>query len=325
MGNKCDRPGYFTNNNPVPDSFVKIPGNTDMIDWILKVGGKELEECLVSNVVTVEDLKEGFISLNIEVNNDQFLSRILTLLEDRQIHDKGDESIQFVMKYAKKFSPKLTSLNKHFVDALEKRIEENTIIGVILIDDEPDVTENLENQQKDKLEKEKEERQKKREKQLEKKDSKRRKKDENKVKKQFPSLKDQIKEIFLCSTCGYDYATRHALVSHEKTHTGYKYFWCSHCEYKCNQKDSLNRHIKRNHKEEARWLPPWEEDMEVIEQEAGIDIEGQPGPSKTSDFEPVRSENGNWQCPCCSVSNKYRDVVTRHIKEVHLGNNIHSS
>ena len=115
MGNKCDRPGYFTNNNPVPDSFVKIPGNEDMIDWILKVGGKELEECLVSNVVTVEDLKEGFISLNIEVNNDQFLSRILTLLEDHQIHDKGDESIQFVMKYAKKFSPKLTILNKDFV------------------------------------------------------------------------------------------------------------------------------------------------------------------------------------------------------------------
>ena len=185
MGNNCDRKDHFTDNDPVPDTFVKIPGNKDMIDWILKVGGKELEECLVSNVVTVEDLKEGFISLNIEVNNDQFLSRILTLLEDRQIHDKGDESVQFVMKYAKKFSPKLTSLNKHFVDALEKRIEENTIIGVILIDDEPDVTENLENQQKDKLEKEKEERQKKREKQLEKKDSKRRKKDENKVKKNF--------------------------------------------------------------------------------------------------------------------------------------------
>ena len=316
MGNKCDRPGYFTNNNPVPDSFVKIPGNEDMIDWILKVGGKELEECLVHNLVTVEDLKEGFISLNIEVNNDQFLSRILTMLKDRRIHYKRDGSIQFVMKYATKFSPKLTILNKDFVNALEKRIEENTVMGVILIDDDPvdsDVTDNLENQQKDELEKEKEERRKKRLKQLEKKDAKRRKKDENKVKKKFPSLKDQIKEIFLCSTCGYDFATRLGLLLHEKKHT--KNFFCSHCEFKCNRKDSLNRHIKRNHKEE--------EDMEAIGQEAGIDI-GQPGPSQTGDFEPVKSENENWQCPCCSFSNERRYVVTRHIKEVHLGNNIHS-
>ena len=316
MGNKCDRPGYFTNNNPVPDSFVKIPGNEDMIDWILKVGGKELEECLVNNLVTVEDLKEGFISLNIEVNNDQFLSRILTMLKDRRIHYKRDGSIQFVMKYAKKFSPKLTILNKDFVDALEKRIEENTVIGVILTDDDPvdsDVTDNLENQQKDELEKEKEERRKKRLKQLEKKDAKRRKKDENnKVKKKFPSLKDQIKEIFLCSTCGYDFATRQAILKHEKIHTGGKKFFCRHCEFKCNRKDSLNRHIKRNHKEE--------EDMEAIAQ----DVEQPPWEGQLpGDFEPVRSENGDWQCPCCSVSNKRRDVLDRHIKEVHLGRNIH--
>ena len=296
MGNKCDRPGYFTNNNPVPDSFVKIPGNTDMIDWILKVGGKELEECLVSNVVTVEDLKEGFISLNIEVNDDQFLSRILTLLEDRQIHDKGDESIQFVMNYAKKFRPRLTVLNKDFVDALEKRIIDN-----------PNVEENLEDQQNDKLEKDKEERKKKRKKALEKKNSKIRKKDDNnKVKKKFPSLSDQRKEIFLCSNCGDNFTTKQGLLRHEKIHTGEKDFSCSHCGFKCYRKDSLDRHIKRHHKD------------------------GQPGPSQSnfepgpSQTEPVRLENRNWGCPCCSYSHKTKSVVIKHIKDVHLGNYIPS-
>ena len=61
--------------------------------------------------------------------------------------------------------------------------------------------------------------------------------------------------------------------------------------------------------------------MEAIVKEAGIDI-GQPGPSETGDFEPVESENGEWQCPCCSVSRKRKDAVNKHIKEVHLGNKI---
>ena len=52
------------------------------------------------------------------------------------------------------------------------------------------------------------------------------------------------------------------------------------------------------------------------------DYKCEPGPSQTGDFDPVRSENGNWQCPCCSVSHKRKDVVNKHIKEVHLGNKI---
>ena len=48
--------------------------------------------------------------------------------------------------------------------------------------------------------------------------------------------------------------------------------------------------------------------MEAIVKEAGIDI-GQVGPSQTGDFVPVESENGEWQCPCCSVSRKRKDAV----------------
>ena len=150
------------------------------------------------NVVTLEDLKEGFKSLKIEVDNDQFISKILSSLKDHAIHDKRKESIDFVMKYAKKFSPKMTILNKDFLDALEKRIEAKTLLGEILIDDEE-------------------------------------------------------------------------------------------------------------------------------EQPGPSQSRVEPGPSQTGDFDPIRSENGNWQCPCCSVSHKRKDVVNKHIKEVHLGNNIHSS
>ena len=303
MGNNCDRKDHFIDNNPVPDTFVKIPGNKDLIDWILKVGGEELEECLVDdgdNVpVTFNDLYENFISLKIEVDTDSQVAlvyRILSLLEDNQIHDKGDESIQFVMNYAKKFRPRLTVLNKDFVDALEKRIIDN-----------PNVEENLEDQQNDKLEKDKEERKKKRKKALEKKNSKIRKKDDNnKVKKKFPSLSDQRKEIFLCSNCGDNFTTKQGLQRHEKIHTGKKDFSCSHCGFKCYRKDSLDRHIKRHHKD------------------------GQPGPSQSnfepgpSQTEPVRLENRNWGCPCCSYSHKTKSVVIKHIKDVHLGNYIPS-
>ena len=88
----------------------------------------------------MEDLKEGFNSLNIEIDNDQFISKILSFLKDHGIHDKRKDSIDLVMKYAKKFSPKMTILNKDFLDALEKRIEGKTLLGEILIDDEDDCT-----------------------------------------------------------------------------------------------------------------------------------------------------------------------------------------
>ena len=48
----------------------------------------------------------------------------------------------------------------------------------------------------------------------------------------------------------------------------------------------------------------------------------EPGSSQT-DLVPVKLDDGNWQCPCCSlsVSKKRKDVMNKHIKEVHLGNN----
>ena len=58
------------------------------------------------NVVTLEDLKEGFKSLKIEVDNDQFISKILSFLKDHGIHDKRKDSIHFVMQYAKNLVPK---------------------------------------------------------------------------------------------------------------------------------------------------------------------------------------------------------------------------
>ena len=85
-------------------------------------------------------MKEGFNSLNIEIDNDQFISKILSFLKDHGIHDKRKDSIHFVMQYAKKFSPKMTILNKDFLNALEKRIEAKTLLGEILIDDEEDCT-----------------------------------------------------------------------------------------------------------------------------------------------------------------------------------------
>ena len=88
------------------------------------------------NVVTLEDLKEGFNSLKIEVDNDQFISKILSFLKNHGIHDKRKDSIDFVMKYAEKFSPKMSILNKDFVDALEKRISSKTVLGEIIIDDD---------------------------------------------------------------------------------------------------------------------------------------------------------------------------------------------
>ena len=52
----------------------------------------------------------------------------------------------------------------------------------------------------------------------------------------------------------------------------------------------------------------------------------EPGSSQT-DLVPVKLDDGNWQCPCCSlsVSKKRKDVMNKHIKEVHLGNNINPS
>ena len=88
-------------------------------------------------------MKEGFNSLNIEIDNDQFISKILSFLKDHGIHDKRKDSIHFVMQYAKKFSPKMTILNKDFLDRLEKRIEAKTLLGQILIDDEDDCIDSI--------------------------------------------------------------------------------------------------------------------------------------------------------------------------------------
>ena len=86
----------------------------------------------------MEDLEEGFKSLNIRVDNHgPIILRILDLLRKHNIQDKREKSIQFVMKYAKKYRPKMTILHQEFVDALGDSIEANTVLGEI-IDKDPD-------------------------------------------------------------------------------------------------------------------------------------------------------------------------------------------
>ena len=77
---------------------------------------------------------------------------------------------------------------------------------------------------------------------------------------------------------------------------------------KCYRKDSLDRHIKRHHKDG---------------QPGPSRFNFEPGPSQTK-IEPVRLGNGNWGCPCDSYSHKTKSVVIKHIKDVHLGNYIPS-
>ena len=48
-GNDCVESGFSTDKTPVPSTFVKIPGNEEMIKWIIKEGGEELQECLVDD------------------------------------------------------------------------------------------------------------------------------------------------------------------------------------------------------------------------------------------------------------------------------------
>ena len=62
--------------------------------------------------------------------------RILDLLRKHNIQDKREKSIQFVMKYAKKYRPKMTILNQEFVDALGDFIEANTVLGEIIDNDD---------------------------------------------------------------------------------------------------------------------------------------------------------------------------------------------
>ena len=80
----------------------------------------------------MEDLKEGFERLKIKVEDNKIILRILDKLRGRCLHDIGEESLQYVMNYAKKFHPKMTTLNQDFVDALADSIINNTIIGAII-------------------------------------------------------------------------------------------------------------------------------------------------------------------------------------------------
>ena len=72
----------------------------------------------------MEDLKEGFERLKIKVEDNKIILRILDKLRGRCLHDIGEESLQYVMNYAKKFHPKMTTLNQDFVDALADSIGE---------------------------------------------------------------------------------------------------------------------------------------------------------------------------------------------------------
>ena len=101
------------------------------LEFLLK-GGNE-NEANEENEVTMEDLEEGFKSLNIRVDNHgPIILRILDLLRKHNIQDKREKSIQFVMKYAKKYRPKMTILHQEFVDALGDFIEANTVLGEII-------------------------------------------------------------------------------------------------------------------------------------------------------------------------------------------------
>ena len=77
-------------------------------------------------------MKEGFERLKIKVEDNKIILRILDKLRGRCLHDIGEESLQYVMNYAKKFHPKMTTLNQDFVDALADSIINNTIIGAII-------------------------------------------------------------------------------------------------------------------------------------------------------------------------------------------------
>ena len=104
------------------------------LEFLLK-GGNE-NEANEENEVTMEDLEEGFKSLNIRVDNNGQIMRILTSLRKHNIQDKREKSIQFVMKYAKKYRPKMTILHQEFVDALGDFIEANTVLGEIIDNDD---------------------------------------------------------------------------------------------------------------------------------------------------------------------------------------------
>ena len=60
--NDCFKSGFSTDDTPVPDTFVKIPGNKDTIDWIIQEGGKELKECLVDDDDLEANLEDEHMS-----------------------------------------------------------------------------------------------------------------------------------------------------------------------------------------------------------------------------------------------------------------------
>ena len=189
----------------------------------------------------------------------------------------------------------MTILNKDFLDALEKRIEAKTLLGEILIDDEEEQpgpsqsrVEPGPSQTGD-----------------------------------FEPVKSE-NQNWQCPCCSYsnkrrDVVDRHIKEVHlgENIHsriffnffqnlyfliTGIKNFVCF-----CGKAFGKNKYLQKHMKVHER------------KHERKEDYKCEPGPSQTGDFEPTRLENGNWQCPCCSLSHKRRGVVNKHIKEVHLG------
>ncbi|KAF6033279.1 hypothetical protein EB796_008412 [Bugula neritina] len=46
-----------------------------------------------------------------------------------------------------------------------------------------------------------------------------------------------------CSECGHRFCTEHVLSNHISIHKDEKSFQCSRCDYKCNQKSSLAKHM----------------------------------------------------------------------------------
>ena len=53
-----------------------------------------------------------------------------------------------------------------------------------------------------------------------------------------------------CPQCSKIMASYHSVKRHFIIHTGEKPFNCNHCEYNCNEKFNLQRHIRTKHNSE---------------------------------------------------------------------------
>ncbi|KAK4309627.1 hypothetical protein Pmani_018738 [Petrolisthes manimaculis] len=51
----------------------------------------------------------------------------------------------------------------------------------------------------------------------------------------------------LCQACGRHFSCRASLRRHLWIHTGVKPHTCDHCNFSCNRRSNLERHVRRHH------------------------------------------------------------------------------